>query len=104
MQVCSKCDGAGVSSTPCSSCGGDGRVRKPRNIRITVPAGVEEGMRLRIPGEGSAGRKGGPPGDLYVTMGVKPHPELRRDGPTVFSDVSVRSALEACMPMAPLLP
>lgn len=65
-------------------------MRKARKIRVTVPAGVEEGMRLRIVGEGSVGRKGGPSGDLYVMMSVKPHGELRREGQTVYSDVSVR--------------
>jgi molecular chaperone DnaJ len=82
-----------MSSTPCGTCGGDGRVRKSRTINVTIPAGVEDGTRLRISGEGSVGRKGGPPGDLYVYMSVKEHPELRREGQTVYSDVSVRCAL-----------
>jgi molecular chaperone DnaJ len=90
LQACAACEGAGVRSTPCKSCGGDGRVRKSRKIRVTVPAGIEEGMRLRISDEGSVGRKGGPPGDLYVMMSVKAHPELKRDGQTIYSDVSVR--------------
>ena len=90
LQECAACEGQGQTNTPCSSCGGDGRMRKQRKIRVTVPAGVEEGMRLRIVGEGSAGRKNGPPGDLYVMMSVKPHPELRREGQEIYSDVSVR--------------
>lgn len=78
-----------MMSTPCGTCGGDGRVRKPKTISVAVPAGIEGGTRLRVNGEGSAGRNGGPPGDLFVLMGVKEHPELRRDGMTVYSDVSV---------------
>jgi hypothetical protein len=65
-------------------------VRRSKRISLTVPGGVEDGTRLRVAGEGNAGRRGGPPGDLYVYISVSPHPELRREGMTVFSDVSVR--------------
>jgi molecular chaperone DnaJ len=60
VQTCQQCDGEGVSKTPCGVCGGESRVRRPRKIRVTVPAGVEDGMRLRIPDEGGVGRKNGP--------------------------------------------
>lgn len=90
MQACPACNGTGMASTPCGTCGGDGRVRKSKKINVKVPAGIENGARLRVSGEGSAGRLGGPPGDLFVYMSVKNHAELRRDGTTIFSDVSVR--------------
>ena len=81
--------GAGETRTPCSACGGDGRMRKTKRISLTIPGGVEDGTRLRVGSEGNAGRKGGPPGDLFVYVSVKPHPELTRNGQTIYSDVSV---------------
>jgi hypothetical protein len=91
MQTCQTCMGTGEVRSPCGVCGGDGRVRKPKRISLTIPGGVEDGTRLRVSREGNAGRRGGPPGDLYVCVNVKDHPELRREGMTIFSDVSVRS-------------
>jgi molecular chaperone DnaJ len=76
---------------PCSTCGGDGRVRKSKSNNVTIPAGVEDGMRLRLNSQGSAGRNGGPPGDLFVFVSVRPHPELQREGMTIYSEVSVCS-------------
>lgn len=82
--------GTGESRTPCSTCGGDGRTRKSKRISLTIPGGVEDGTRLRVANEGNVGRKGGPPGDLYVYVAVKSHPDLTRNGQTIYSDVSVR--------------
>jgi molecular chaperone DnaJ len=76
---------------PCSTCGGDGRVRKSKSNNVTIPAGVEDGMRLRLNSQGSAGRNGGPAGDLFVFVSVRPHPELQREGMTIYSEVSVCS-------------
>lgn len=90
MQTCQQCMGSGERRTPCDSCGGDGRVRKAKRISLTIPGGVEDGTRLRVSREGNAGRRGGPPGDLYVCVTVKDHSDLRREGMTIFSDVSVR--------------
>lgn len=90
MQTCQACMGSGERRTPCDACGGDGRVRKSKRISLTIPGGVEDGTRLRVSSEGNAGRRGGPPGDLYVAVGVKDHPELRREGMTIYSDVTVR--------------
>jgi len=90
MATCPACGGSGKTFTPCDACGGDGRVRRTKRLMPTVPAGVENGTRLRVTGEGNAGRRNGPPGDLYVYITVAEHPELRRDGMTVYSDVEVR--------------
>lgn len=83
--------GSGERRQPCETCGGDGRVRKSKRISLTIPGGVEDGTRLRVSREGNAGRRGGPPGDLYVCVTVKDHAELRREGMTIYSDVSVRT-------------
>lgn len=89
VMACPACDGAGETATPCASCGGDGRVRRSKRISLRVPPGVDGGSRLRVRGEGSAGRRGGPPGDLYVFVRVRDAPGLRRDGTTIHSDVDV---------------
>ncbi|XP_072970777.1 chaperone protein dnaJ A7A, chloroplastic-like [Typha angustifolia] len=79
VMVCSTCGGTGELSTPCSTCGGDGRVRKSKKIGLKVPAGVNSGSRLRVRSEGNAGRRGGPPGDLYVFLEVLSDSVLKRD-------------------------
>jgi molecular chaperone DnaJ len=89
-QTCPYCNGAGqVISDPCKTCGGDGRVNKRKSIQIHIPAGVDSGSRLRVAGEGEAGQRGGPPGDLYVVLHVRPHEFFRRDGLDIFCDVPV---------------
>ncbi len=94
---CPSCDGTGqVIADPCSSCGGQGVNQVRKKLRINIPAGVDSGTRLRVAGEGNAGLRGGPAGDLYVFLTVKPHPSLRRDGLTVLSDVKV-SYLQAIL-------
>ncbi|KAH7404527.1 hypothetical protein KP509_15G030100 [Ceratopteris richardii] len=80
ITTCPSCGGTGESFTPCSSCGGDGRVQRTKKISLKVPAGVDSGSRLRVRSEGNAGKRGGPPGDLYVFINVRPDPELKRDG------------------------
>lgn len=89
VSTCNVCNGAGETSTPCSKCSGDGRVRQRKKISLRVPPGVDNGSRLRVRGEGNAGRRGGPPGDLYVFVNVREDPDLRRDGTTIHSDVEV---------------
>jgi molecular chaperone DnaJ len=84
---------------PCSTCGGDGRVRKAAVMNVSIPGGIEDGIRLRLTKQGSAGRYGGPPGDLFVGVSVRPHPELRREGMTIYSDVSVRYRLPSAIAM-----
>jgi molecular chaperone DnaJ len=80
-QTCSTCGGRGrVIDVSCDNCRGSGRVSEVVTRRLRVPTGIEDGMRLRIPGAGHAGEPGAPPGDLYVTMRVQEDPELMRDG------------------------
>lgn len=89
VSTCPACGGSGEISTPCNSCGGDGRVRKSKKISLKVPAGVDSGSRLRVRSEGNAGRRGGPPGDLYVFINVKSDPELKRDGNNILISLKV---------------
>ncbi|CAI9769222.1 unnamed protein product [Fraxinus pennsylvanica] len=77
LESCNTCDGE--MSTPCNTCNGDGRVRKSKRISLKVPAGVDSGSRLRVRSEGNAGRRGGPPGDLFVIIEVLADPVLKRD-------------------------
>ena len=80
-RTCSVCGGMGsVISDPCRTCRGDGRVEREHTINVSIPAGVEDGTRIRYQGEGDAGRSGGSSGDLYVVLTVKPHKFFERDG------------------------
>jgi molecular chaperone DnaJ len=80
-RTCPTCTGTGqVIPEPCPQCGGDGRVRARRTIPVKVPAGVEDGMRIRLTGHGEVGPGGGPAGDLYVEIHERPHPVFTRDG------------------------
>ena len=76
-------------SDPCTECRGEGRVEEERSITVKIPAGVDTGARLRLSGEGEHGRRGGPAGDLYVVLQVRPHKKFRRDGSTVLSRVAI---------------
>ncbi len=79
-RTCTGCGGTGqVITDPCPTCHGDGRVEKKHTVRVSIPAGVEEGTRIRYGGGGDAGRFGGPAGDLYIVLTVKPHPFFERD-------------------------
>jgi molecular chaperone DnaJ len=80
-RTCPSCGGTGqVIPEPCPECAGDGRVRARRTITVKVPAGVEDGMRIRLTGQGEVGAGGGPAGDLYVEVHERPHPVFTRDG------------------------
>ncbi len=81
VRGCPECGGQGeFPESPCQGCGGQGRVREKAEITIEVPPGVEDGARLRLAGQGNAGVAGGPPGDLYVTVEIQPHPVFKRRG------------------------
>ena len=82
---CAKCRGTGkLIHTPCKTCGGAGSVRKKQRVPVTVPAGIDDGQAIKINGQGNAGVNGGPAGDLIVGVRIKPHPQFRREGTTVF--------------------
>ncbi len=79
--TCPRCGGAGrVILDPCRACGGHGQVRRERDLQVRIPAGVDDGSRIRLAGEGDAGARGGPRGDLYIFLSVRPHELFERDG------------------------
>jgi molecular chaperone DnaJ len=89
-RTCPKCQGEGeINRNPCASCRGEGRVRSERVRQIRIPAGIEDGMQLRITGEGSAGHQGGPPGDLYVLVRIREHDMFVRKGADLYCDLPV---------------
>jgi molecular chaperone DnaJ len=86
--TCPECRGAGqVISDPCHDCGGDGRKQTPERVSIRIPAGVDDGTRLRSTGKGDAGMRGGPAGDLYVFLHLRDHDVFQRDGDDLFCEV-----------------
>jgi molecular chaperone DnaJ len=90
-RTCPTCSGSGrVIKNPCKVCAGQGRVQRDRTLAVSIPAGVEDGTRIRLSGEGEAGLRGAPAGDLYVDIGVKPHPLFQRDGANIFVRVPLR--------------
>ncbi len=96
QQTCPACKGAGtVIDDPCRECQGRGRVQQVRTLAVKVPPGVDNGDRIRLSGEGEAGRNGGPPGDLYVDIAVKPHPIFERDGRDLHCEVPISFATAA---------
>jgi len=89
-RTCPACHGRGETiDDPCKSCSGAGRVTRERTLSINIPAGVEDGTRIRLSGEGEAGMRGGPSGDLYVFLSVKPHALYQRDGADLFARVPI---------------
>ncbi len=89
-RTCPTCGGAGQTiKTPCKQCGGSGRTRKEKNLSVAIPPGVEDGTRIRLSGEGEAGMRGGPAGDLYVFLGIKPHRFFQREASNLYCRVPV---------------
>ena len=89
-RTCPTCAGRGqVIDNPCASCSGAGRVTRDRSLSVNIPAGVEDGTRIRLSGEGEAGMRGGPSGDLYIFLSIKPHPFFQRDGADIFCQVPI---------------
>jgi molecular chaperone DnaJ len=85
-RVCPTCRGAGqVIADPCERCRGEGRVEIPKSLEVRIPPGVDEGTRIRLSGEGEAGVRGGPPGDLYIFVHLKRHSVFQREGNTLFA-------------------
>ncbi len=90
QQTCPQCRGAGtVIKDPCTSCHGQGRVKEHKTLSVKIPAGVDTGDRIRLANEGEAGENGGPPGDLYVQIKVKPHPIFTREDNDLYCEVPI---------------
>lgn len=95
-RVCPTCSGAGkIIREKCSHCSGTGKVKKRRKIHIKIPAGIDDGAQLRVSGEGESGIRGGPPGDLYVVVNVKPHDFFDREGDDIYCEVPITFAQAA---------
>jgi len=95
-RTCPTCSGAGqIIKNPCKSCSGQGRTEKDRALSVNIPAGVETGTRIRLSGEGEAGLRGGPAGDLYIFIEVAPHEIFQREGTNLFCRVPVSMAAAA---------
>lgn len=89
-RLCPACQGRGESiDDPCTDCQGAGRVTKERTLSVNIPAGVEDGTRIRLANEGEAGLRGGPPGDLYIFLSIAPHDFFQRDGADIFCRVPI---------------
>lgn len=87
-RTCPTCSGRGeIIDDPCKNCQGAGRVTRERTLSVNIPAGVEDGTRIRLAGEGEAGLRGGPAGDLYIFLSIKPHAIFQRDGADLFCRV-----------------
>ncbi len=93
VKTCPRCGGSGSTiKEPCPECRGSGRVRKTRKLAVNVPAGVDNGSRLRMAGEGEGGKNGGPAGDLFIYISVRPHKIFRRDGDNVYLEHDISFA------------
>jgi molecular chaperone DnaJ len=89
-RTCPNCNGMGQTiKNPCRTCHGQGRMEKERQLSVNIPAGVETGTRIRLAGEGEAGLRGGPQGDLYIFIEVKDHAIFQRDGVHLFCRVPI---------------
>ena len=89
-RTCPACQGRGQTiDNPCDRCAGSGRVTRERTLSVNVPAGVEDGTRIRLTGEGEAGQRGGSAGDLYIFLSIKPHPFFQRDGADLYCRVPI---------------
>src|SRR5579859_827789 len=90
VMVCDRCRGEGkVITTPCATCRGQGRVRNNRRVAVNIPAGVDDGINVRVTGEGEVSARGGTPGNLYVILTVKPHPFFKRSGNDIIYELPI---------------
>jgi molecular chaperone DnaJ len=96
QQTCPRCHGTGkIIPEPCDACSGAGRIKEHKTLAVKIPAGVDEGDRIRLTGEGEAGANGGPPGDLYVVIQIKPHAVFQRDHNDLHCEMPVSFATAA---------
>ncbi len=96
QQTCPKCHGTGkVIPDPCTSCSGSGRVKRNKTLEVKIPAGIDDGMRIRSTGNGEPGMNGGPPGDLYVEIHIKQHAVFQRDGDDLHCEMPISFAKAA---------
>ncbi len=96
VRTCNSCGGRGsVVRHPCKACSGRGRVKRERTLAVSIPAGVEDGTRIRLAGEGDLGARGGPPGDLYLFLSVRAHKLFERDGMELFCRIPVPMTVAA---------
>ncbi len=96
QQTCSKCHGTGkIIPTPCPTCNGAGRLKRNKTLEVAIPAGIDEGMRIRSSGNGEPGMNGGPAGDLYVEIHIKAHPVFQRDGDDLHCEMPISFAKAA---------
>lgn len=97
VATCDRCHGAGkIVENPCTTCRGHGVVQKMHNVEVNIPGGVETGSRLRMSGYGERGERGGPPGDLYIVMRVRPDSRFKREGDDLISEVNI-SMIQAAL-------
>ena len=90
QQTCPKCHGTGkIIPTPCPTCAGAGRIKRNKTLEVKIPAGIDDGMRIRSSGNGEPGMNGGPPGDLYVEIHIKQHPVFQRDGDDLHCEIPI---------------
>ncbi len=90
VSICDRCRGTGkIVETPCHTCGGDGRVERRRSLRVTIPAGIDDGHQIRLSGEGEAAPRGGVPGNLYVVVHVVAHPQLHRRDSELYYELPI---------------
>ena len=95
-RVCPRCNGRGVEiKDPCAKCSGSGRVEQERVLSVNIPAGIDDGTRIRIAGEGEAGTRGGPAGDLYIFVSIRPHEFFQRDGADLYCKVPISMTVAA---------
>lgn len=93
QQTCPQCRGSGkIIKDPCNTCHGQGRVKEQKTLSVKIPAGVDEGDQVRLAGEGEAATGGGPPGDLYVVVRLKPHPIFQREDTNLYCEMPVSFA------------
>ncbi len=90
QSACPNCRGTGkIIKTPCKKCGGKGKVRNSRTLKVKIPAGIDDGQSIQLRGQGGAGSNGGPAGDVIVTIGIRPHPLFTREGSDVLCEIPI---------------